>query len=164
MLSAAPRSWAASSGGRSRAGLGSLTREPDSPGGSGPKPTVRSSRSAIARNVEAVARLKISVGEKACAMLLHQGGVDAGLGQFGPEAALIVFGHGRPFRVVAFVEEGQPKREGEIAEDAGVFGPGHHRARRHHGRYVAVHEPVPGQIGERDHRADPAAAVIVVVV
>src|SRR5713101_1671356 len=109
MLSAAPRSWAASSGGRSRAGLGSLTREPDSPGGSGPKPTVKSSRSAIARNVEAVARLKISVGEKACTMLnsfqcvlwergrparvrargprsnlrLHQRGVDAALGQFG---------------------------------------------------------------------------------
>src|SRR5216117_196347 len=71
--------------------------------GSGPKPTVRSSRLAIARNVEAVARLKISVGEKACAMLLHQRGVDAGLGQFGPEAALVIFRHGRPLGLVAFV-------------------------------------------------------------
>src|SRR5947207_2714701 len=89
--------------------------------------SVRSvTRSKIARNVEAVARLKISVGEKACAMLLHQGGVDAGLGQFGPEAALVIFRHGRPLGLVAFVEEGQPEGEGEIAEDAGVFGPGHH--------------------------------------
>src|SRR5579864_4394226 len=122
MLSAAPRSWAASSGGRSRAGFGSFTREPVRPGGSGPNPTVRSSRSAIARNVEAVARLKISVGENACAILLHrhllhQRGVDAGLRQFGAEAALIVFRHGRPLGLVAFVEERQPEGEGEVAED-----------------------------------------------
>src|SRR5579862_2412761 len=69
MLSAAPRNWATSSGGRSRAGLGNLTRLPERPGGSGPKPTLTSSCSAIARSVEAVARLKISVGENACVML-----------------------------------------------------------------------------------------------
>ncbi len=51
-LSAAPRNCAASSAGRSRAGLGSLTRLPLRPGGSGPKPIVRSSRSAIARSVD----------------------------------------------------------------------------------------------------------------
>ena len=68
MLSAAPRSCAASSAGRSRGGLGSRTRVPLSPAASGPKPMVTSSRSAIARKVAAVARLKISVGEKSCAI------------------------------------------------------------------------------------------------
>src|SRR5580698_391875 len=100
MLSAAPRNWATSSAGRSRAGLGSLTRLPASPAGSGPKVTLTSSFSAIARKVVAVARLKISVGENSCAILcaalLHQGRVDAGLGQFGAKAALVVFGDRRP--------------------------------------------------------------------
>ena len=68
MLSAAPRNCAASSAGRSRGGFGSRTRTPLSPAASGPKATVRSSRSAIARSVAAVARLKISVGENSCAI------------------------------------------------------------------------------------------------
>src|SRR5437773_2259389 len=102
------------SAGNSRAGLGNLTRVPATPAGSGPKPTVRSSRSAIARKVEADARLKISVGEKACVMPcpalilvpgLHQRGVDAGLGQFGAKASLVIFRHDRPFHLVAFVQE-----------------------------------------------------------
>src|SRR5579872_4361764 len=134
-LSAAPRSCATSSAGRSRAGLGRRTRRPDSPAGSGPNVTLTSSSSAIARNVVAVARLKISVGEKSCAMrpvtLLHQGRVDAGLGQLGTKAALVVFRHRGPLGLVALVEERQPERKGEIVEDAGVLGPCHHRARRH---------------------------------
>src|SRR5215475_2741077 len=101
MLSEAPRSCATSSAGRSRAGLGSLTRLPESPAGSGPKVTLTSSFSAIARNVVAVARLKISVGEKSCAIAayafarLHQGRVDAGLRQVGAKAALVVLGDRR---------------------------------------------------------------------
>src|SRR6267154_3720755 len=122
MLSAAPRNCATSSGGRSRAGLGKRTRRPESPAGSGPKVTLTSSSSAIARNVVAVARLKISIGEKSCAMrlaaLLHQRRVDAGLGQLGAKAALIVFGDRRPFGLVAFVEECKPEGEGEIVENA----------------------------------------------
>ena len=64
MLSAAPRNCAASSAGRSRGGFGSRTLVPLRPAASGPKAMVRSSRSAIARNVAAVARLKISVGDE----------------------------------------------------------------------------------------------------
>src|ERR1700733_1184376 len=106
MLSAAPRNCATSSGGRSRAGFGNLTRFPASPAGSGPNVTLTSSFSAIARKVVAVARLKISVGENSCAILcvepLHQRRVDPGLGQVGAEAALVVFGDRRALRLVAF--------------------------------------------------------------
>src|SRR3984957_13092015 len=121
MLSAAPRNCATSSAGRSRAGFGNLTRFPASPAGSGPKVTLTSSLSAIARSVVAVARLKISVGENSCAIgraafLLHQGRVDAGLGQLGAKAALVVLGHRRALRLVAFVEEGEPEGEGEVVE------------------------------------------------
>ena len=84
-------------------------------------------------------------------------------GQFGAEAALVVFRHDRPLHLVALVQEGQPEGEGEVAENAGVLGPGHHRARRHHGRDVAVDEAGAGQIGERDHGADLAPALVVVV-
>src|SRR5579883_2349555 len=164
MLSAAPRICAASSAGRSRGGLGSRTRLPARPGGSSPNPTRMSSRSAMARTVAVVARLKLSVGVSACAMempaLSHQGRVDPGLRQFGAKAALIVFGYRRPLHLVALVEEGEAEAEGDIAENARVFGPGHHGARRHHGRDVAVDEPGPGQIGERDHRADDAPALL----
>jgi hypothetical protein len=45
-----------------------LTRFQASPAGSGPKVTLTSSLSAIERKVAAVARLKISVGEKSCAI------------------------------------------------------------------------------------------------
>src|SRR5258708_17144779 len=87
---------------------------------------------------------------------LHQRGVDAGLGQFSAETALVVFRHRRPLHLVAFVEEGQPETKGEIVEDLRVLGPSNHGARRHHGRDIAVYEAGTGQIGERHHRADPA--------
>src|SRR5437870_8688695 len=154
MLSAAPLSCAASSTGRSRGGFGSRTRAPLTPAASGPRPTVTSSRSAIARRVAAVARLKISVGEYSWAIsALHQGRVDAGFRQFGAEATLVIFGNRRPLHLVAFVEKGKPKAEGQISKNLCILSPGHDRARRHHGRNVAVDEPGAGQIGERHHRA-----------
>src|SRR5580692_10068748 len=64
---------------------------------------------------------------------LHQSRIDAGFRQLGAEAALVVFGDGRAFHLVAFVEEGHPETKGQIAEYAGVLGPGHHRTRRHDG-------------------------------
>src|SRR5438552_11513175 len=148
MLSAAPRSCAASSAGRSLGGFGRRTRAPLTPAASGPKPTVTSSRSAIARNVAAVARLKISVGEYSWAIgTLHQRRIDAGFCQFGAEATLVVFGYRRPLHLVAFVEKGQPKAEGKIAENACILGPRHDGARRHHGGDVAIDEPGAGQVG-----------------
>src|SRR5207245_7403731 len=136
---------AASSAGRSRGGFGSLTREPLRPAGSGPKPTVKSSRSAIARNVAAVARLKISVGENSWAIggagrALHQGRVDARFRELGAEAALVVFGDGRTLHLVAFVEERQPEAKGQVAEDARILGRRHHLPRRPHGGAVGIDE------------------------
>src|SRR5579884_2156993 len=117
MLSAAPRICAASSAGRSRGGLGSRTRLPARPEGSGPKPTTRSSRSAMARTVAVVARLKLSVGVSAWAIesppLLHQRRVDPGFRQLGAETALVIFGHRRPLHLVALVEEGETEAESE---------------------------------------------------
>src|SRR5207302_9067261 len=64
-LSAAPRSWAASSGGRSRAGLGSLTREPDSPGA---RPRSEEHTSELQSRENLVCRLLL---EKKKTLILH---------------------------------------------------------------------------------------------
>src|SRR3546814_5659053 len=57
------------------------------------------------------------------------------------EHALIIFGDDHPLGLVALVEEGQAEGEADIIEDRGVLRPADHRARRHHGRNVAVDEP-----------------------
>ena len=45
------------------------------------------------------------------------------------ETALIVFRHGVTLGFIAFVEEGEPKGEADIAENLGILGPGDHRSR-----------------------------------
>src|SRR5574338_245905 len=67
------------------------------------------------------------------------------------EAALIVLGHRRPLHFIALVEEGEPEGGPDLAENAGVFGPGDHRPRRHHGGNIAVDEAGPGEVGQLDH-------------
>src|SRR5690606_7453376 len=118
----------------SRDGAGSRARVPDSAAGSLLKPTVASGRAATARTAAAVARLKRSIGlssslippiwgAPATPPWSGQIGLDAGLRQLGPEAALIVLGHRRALDLVALVEEGQAEGEADIAEDLGVLGP-----------------------------------------
>src|SRR3546814_17919033 len=55
-------------------------------------------------------------------------------GQILAEDALIIFGHQRPFRLIAFVEEAKAEGEADILEDQRILRPTYHRARRHDGR------------------------------
>src|SRR5262249_15364408 len=89
--------------------------------------------------------------------------VDGALRQLDPKAALIELGHDRPLELVAFVKEGHPEREADVAENFGVLGPDDHGARAHDGRDVAVHESVAGQVGDPHHFVDDLAALIVAV-
>ena len=84
--------------------------------------------------------------------------VDRGFRQFLPEAALIEFRHQRPLQLVAFVDEGEPEGEADVAEDFGILRPGDHRARAHDGGDVAVHEGVAGEVGDPHHLRDDVAA------
>src|SRR5690606_4007421 len=154
MASAAPRTWAASSAGRSRDGSGTRARVPAAPGGSELKTTLMSSRSAIARRAAVVDRLNASSGVSAWLWLMvasRQLRADAGIPTLGPEAALVVFRPGRPLALVALVEEGQAEREADVAEDAGILGPGDDGARRHDGGDVAVDEAGARQVGAGHH-------------
>src|SRR5436305_11292332 len=80
-------------------------------------------------------------------------------GQVLAEHALIIFGDGGPLRLVAFVEEGEPEGEADVAEDERVLRPADHRARAHHRRDVAVDETLARKLGDLDHPLDlrPAA-------
>ena len=59
--------------------------------------------------------------------------VDRAFRQLLPEAALVELGHQRALELVALVQERQPEREADVAEDFGVLGPGDHGAGAHHG-------------------------------
>src|SRR3546814_14079369 len=72
-------------------------------------------------------------------------------GQILAEDALIIFGHQRPFRLIAFVEEAKAEGEADILEDQRILRPTYHRARRHDGRDVAVDEAL--EIGRASGRA-----------
>src|SRR5258708_12650220 len=104
----------------------------------------------MARTVAAVERLKTSAGDSASLIASSdQRRLDPALGELAAEAALVVLGHRRPLDLVAFVEEGDAEREGDVAEDLRVLRPGDHRARRHHGGDVAVDEAAAAQIAPR---------------
>src|SRR5579859_3963282 len=94
---------------------------------------------------------------------LNQRRLDAAFGQLAAEAALVVLGDRGALDLIALVEEGDPEGERDVVEDIGVLGPGDDRARRHHGRDVAVDEAGAGEIGERHHGADRALALLAVV-
>src|SRR3546814_3685301 len=57
--------------------------------------------------------------------------IDARFRNFVIETTLEILGNDGMFRFVAFIQEGQAKRQRHIAEDAAVFSPGNNRARRH---------------------------------
>src|ERR1700690_4434828 len=153
--SAAPRAMAASRGFRSRAVLGIRTRLPTTDGASLEKLTSTSSCPDMARNVAAVARLKISTGVSlSCMRPSGRSGADAGLRQFGAEAALVIFRDDRPLQLVALVEERDPEGEGDIVEDRPILRPGDHGARRHDGRDVAGQQALTRQVGDADHGVD----------
>ena len=80
------------------------------------------------------------------------------------EAALIELGDQRPLQLVAFVDEGEPEGEADVAEDVGILRPGDHRARAHDGGDVAVHEGVAREIGDAHHLADDVAPFRVAIV
>src|SRR5690606_7929967 len=163
MASASPRIWATSSAGRSRPGTGRRARLPRRPGASGPKLTCRSRSAEIARVAAVSARLNGSVGLSGLAIratALLEIRLGCGLWQFLAEAALVAFSHPRALQFVAFVQEGQPERETDIAEYAGILGPGDHRTRAHHGRDVAVDEAGPGQFRHRHHVPDRRLALL----
>src|SRR5579863_1358329 len=119
----------------------------------------------------ATARLKGSAGLSrtgvlglllvAIASYSAQRHVDRALRQLDPEAALIELRHDRPLELVAFVEESDPEREADVAEDLGILRPDDHRARAHDGRDVAVHEGVAGEVGDPHHLVDDLAPLIV---
>ena len=87
----------------------------------------------------------------------------AALRQFLAEGALVELGDHRALQLVALVEEGQPERHADIAEDLGVLGPGDDRARAHHGRQVAVDEGRTRHVGDAHHLVDDVAALGVAV-
>src|ERR1700686_1371360 len=172
-----------------RGGSGRRALPPTMPGRSAAKPTSRSGLRAIARRQPVTARLNGSIGLSGAgalvlllvdirslgisrfprawagkAKLSAQRHVHRGFRQLDPEAALIELGHDRPLELVAFVEEGDPEGEADILEYVGVLRPDDHRARAHHGRDVAVHEGVAGQVRDADHLVDDLAAGIVAVV
>src|SRR4051794_22233760 len=146
---------------------GSRARFPASAGRSLAKPTSRSLSPATARMQTVTARLKLSASDPFFGLLrvlspgpainhslrdscerldalsaarLAQHNVGCTLRQFLSEGALVELGDHRTLKLVALVEEGQPERHADIAEDFGVFGPGDHRTRAHHGRQVAIDE------------------------
>ncbi len=134
----------------------------DQAGGAGLERDLHLGLLAIARSTPAVARLNssdrvlslpaASAHRAAAQMRLPR--ADAGRDVL-VEAALVVLGDRPALGLVAFVEEGHAEGEADIAEDAGVLGPGDHRAGRHHGRDVAVDEARARQVGERHHALDP---------
>src|SRR5271169_1024933 len=176
--SAWPRTMAASRSLSRRGGSGRRTLPPARPGRSEAKLTSSSPLPAMARRHTPTARLNGSVGASLALLfglmfefialllsrkrerrLLGERHVDRALRQFLAEAALIEFRHQRTFELVTFVDEGQPERKADVAEDLGVLGPGDHRARAHHRRDIAVHEGVTGEIGDPHHLRDDVAAL-----
>src|ERR1700734_3509124 len=183
--SAWPRTIAASRSFKRRGGSGSRALPPTSPGRSEAKPTSKSPLPEIARRQTPTARLNGSVGASLALLfglmfddmqrlrpgepvalpasgerrLLRERHVDRALRQFLAEAALIEFRHQRTLELVAFVDEGQPEGEADIAENLGVLRPGDHRARAHHGRNIAVDEGVAREIGDPHHFRDDLAAL-----
>src|SRR5262245_1895980 len=90
----------------------------------------RKSRSdRIAANPPIVGSADCRLPTADCRILSAQRHVGGALGQLLAEAALVELGHHRPLELVALVEEGEAEPEPDIAEDLGVLGPGHHRAR-----------------------------------
>src|SRR6266403_3935489 len=74
--------------------------------------------------------------------------------QFLTKAALIELSHQWTLELVAFVEEVQPERKPDIPEDVGVLRPGDDGARAHHGRDVAIHKGIAGEVGDPHHLVD----------
>src|SRR5713226_2004713 len=163
--SAWPRRIAASPLLIRRGGSGRRTRACETIGFSAAKPTSSSGLPAIARKHAATARLKGSAGGSALLFFVvfeidisAQRHVHRRLGQVAAEAALVELRHDRPLQLVAFVEEGQPEGEADVAENLGVLRPGNHRAWAHDGRDVAVDEGRAGQIRNPHHLRDDVAA------
>src|SRR5262249_9216276 len=135
---------------------------PVNPGWPGAKLTVSSCLCAIARMAAPVTRRNSSSRLSREVISLHQRSAAAALLQVGPEAALVVLRHRRPLELIALVEEGQAESEGDVVEYPGIVGPGHHRARRHHGGDVAVDEAGAGKVRQPHHRIDGLAPRLVV--
>src|SRR5262245_65214861 len=157
MESAWPRTIAASRLVILRAGSGNRALPGARPGRSAAKLTSSSGVRAIARRQDVTARLKGSVGASLAPVrnllldmdmgasprsALRQRHVDGGFRELGVEAALIELRHQRPLELVTLVEEGDAEGKADIAENLGIFRPGDHCARTHHGRQIAVGEGV----------------------
>src|SRR6202161_2202826 len=139
-----PRKRAISASGRARVGKGRRARLPETPDGPGWNATCTSGCSAMARNTPAVARLKSSARAlslfadplmpqpSSWQRLTQPRGAESRELARGKaagrnilvEAALIIFGNRGTFRFVTLVHERDTERKADIAEDAGVFGPG----------------------------------------
>src|SRR4051812_11975793 len=158
--SAKPRASATSRSGRVRPGIGTFTALPEADGLSAVKPNSSSGSRAIARAAPVSTWRKASSGLSSAAM---SGLRRDALRKVLAEDALIIFGHQRPLRLVALVQEGEAEGKADVAEDQGVLRPADHRARAHHGRDVAVHEALAGQIGDLDHPVDLLPAALMVV-
>src|SRR6185436_1120208 len=153
--------------GRLLDGSGNRASLPSNAAGPGAKVACKSLRSEIARIAAPVARRNSST---ALAGLLVIAGSALGelhlsraVLQIDAEAALEILGHHRALQLVALVEERDAEGEADVAEDAGILGPGDDGARAHDGRDVAVDEAGAGQLGAGDHRLDGLAARLVVV-
>src|SRR6185437_12304884 len=162
--SASPRTRLTSSVGRSRAGTVMRASWPRSEPPSGTNETFTSLRHRAhgggGDSAELLERSRVLGHWRA---LMQLAALAAAGRQLLAEAALIVLGERAALDLVALVEEGETEGEAHIAgEDARILGPGDHRARRHHGRNVAGDEAGAGEIGERHHRGDDLAAVLVV--
>src|SRR3954453_10627532 len=178
--SAWPRTTAASRRVILRAGSGSRALPGESPGRSAANVTSSSGFRAIARRQAVTARLNGSVGASfdpvrnllfdvvivpapspRSGAEVRKGSthrhVDGGLGQFRVEAALIELSDQRPFQLVAFVEERNPERKFDIAEDLGIFIPGDPRARAYDGGQVTIGECVAREVCEPHHLVDDVA-------
>src|SRR5918995_5302044 len=154
MESECPRSTATSCGLSRRGGSGRRALSPISAGRSEANVTSRSGFCATARMQPAIERFSGSAGASFLSLGLRfeidilvsrrpragrrllstQCHVDRALRQLLAEAALVELRHERALELVALVQEGEPEREAEIAEDLGVLRPGDHRAGAHHGR------------------------------
>ena len=137
MESAKPRMTEISLRDTARLGCGRRIVLPSKPGVSGPNTTFTELLSASVRVASESARLK---GDSGSGFFFAAAGIGSGfflakrnmsrrLPQFLAEAALKELRHQPTLELIALVEEAQGEGETDIAEYAGVFSPGYHRAR-----------------------------------
>ena len=70
------------------------------------------------------------------------------------DAALEVLGDQRALVLVTSIEERELERQCGVVEERRVLRPGDDGAWRHQRRKIAIGETAPGQVGQRNHRAD----------